>query len=257
MTRWQDQHSRWSLPLRHEGDGGAVVSGHPCPGEPACCLTLLVVSDIVRRETGRGWPHPGPGWVPSSQAAKTLGVGPAEVPYLVHQGHLVGKKLSGRVWVLESVLEAYVAEEALWISYAAAAEIVGVSLTTIGTLVTKGTFVRRPTPTRRASLERVSVEKYAEERRAARAEVARRRTAAQPTGPPRDGQVWLDAKTTSLVLGIGVVRVGQLAQADRLPFTEHGGRRWFRRDHVEQVAAARARLRAAREATVSPSRPPQ
>ncbi|MDE0775443.1 MAG: helix-turn-helix domain-containing protein [Nocardioides sp.] len=55
--------------------------------------------------------------------------------------------------------------------------------------------------------------------------------------------MWLDTTTAALVLGISTGRVRQLARSGRLPFTEHAGRRWFARHHVEQRAAARALAR--------------
>jgi hypothetical protein len=73
---------------------------------------------------------------------------------------------------------------------------------------------------------------------------ARDRTAlaASKVGPPVGGDVWFDTRTTALVLGISVTRVGQLARCGRLPCTDIAGRRWFRRSGSECIAAARVFL---------------
>ena len=62
--------------------------------------------------------------------------------------------------------------------------------------------------------------------------------------PPNDGHVWLSASTAALVLGISRVRVCQLARADRIPHMRRRERLWFRRDLLEQYAAARVARRA-------------
>ena len=58
--------------------------------------------------------------------------------------------------------------------------------------------------------------------------------------PDVEGDVWLDAVATALVLRLSPTRVNQLAAEVRLPFTEAGRRRWFRRSHIEHIASARA-----------------
>jgi len=92
------------------------------------------------------------------------------------------------------------------------------------------------------SLERASVEAWGEARREAQLATERKlaEQAARSIRPPDDGDVWLPSTTVALVLGISKTRVDQLARAERLPYTRRGVRRWFRRSHVEQIAAARA-----------------
>jgi hypothetical protein len=61
-------------------------------------------------------------------------------------------------------------------------------------------------------------------------------------GVPESRCIALVAKRghPALLLDITRTRVGRLARIGRLPGTVRGGRRWFPRSHVEQVAAARA-----------------
>lgn len=66
------------------------------------------------------------------------------------------------------------------------------------------------------SLERTSVERFAgewQERR--RAEIGRQ-AAARTSGPPNDGDVWLDAATAAIVLEVSASRARQLARSERL-----------------------------------------
>jgi excisionase family DNA binding protein len=94
------------------------------------------------------------------------------------------------------------------------------------------------------SLRRTSVEAWAatwaeqEERR--REEGARRQTLSRPSDPSQDGHVWLSRTETAKVLGVSPSRVSELTGADKIPATRAGHRHRYRRDHVEQLAAARA-----------------
>ena len=195
-----------------------------------------------RPHTSRREPPEPAGWLSSVAAAEVAGVSPTHLAYLVKNERLSATMRGGRLWVRESDARAYAVEAARWITMQTAASIVGLSASTIWELARSGVIEKRSAATRVPSLARASVEEYAARHRQA---VARRRQKEAQhtpvaTGPPEDGQVWLDVTTTALVLGLSAGRVRQLAQRGSLPFTEHGSRRWFVRSHVEQVAAARA-----------------
>lgn len=185
-------------------------------------------------------------WVSMVDAAEQLGCTRGSVRRRIDDGRLTGTRVGQRWWVEETSLAALVAEEARWMSYAAAARLVGCSTATIGEAVRSGEIrqrdeVRRPV----ASLDRTSVEAYApvwQRLRAARVESRQvHRPGPRDAGPPDDEHVWLDTATTALVLGVGRGRVRQLAARERLPHVRSdAGRLWFRRDHVEVASAARA-----------------
>lgn len=209
---------------------------------------------------------PPQGWLSSSEAGERLGVTPEHVAWLARKGHFPILTTAGRrLWFEEDGVAAFararVAEAERWVSYVEAAQIVGCSPSNIVNAVQRGDISGRRPPRKRgprggvASLSRSAVEDYAERWRAQR-ELAReaqeRATAArEPLKPPGPGDVWLSARATSLLLGVSVSRVHQLALADRLPHVRHRGRVWFRRSHMEVAAAARAFARAAAAAEVT------
>jgi hypothetical protein len=134
-----------------------------------------------------------------------------------------------------------------WLSLDTAATLTGAPRRQILDAAHRGDIVQRHdlapgTP----SLDRDSVlawakrwcEVQAEEEAAARRRLRERQAKRVKDGPPQDGQVWLPASTAALVLGVSRVRVRQLAERDKLPCTVVGSRRWFRRDLLEQTAAA-------------------
>jgi hypothetical protein len=198
---------------------------------------------LARQESAQRSRRPpdGEGWLPPRDAAEVLEISPVHVGYLVKHGRLPGTVHNGRVWVRDTDARAYKLEESRWISSVTASVIIGLSPSKVGDLARAGFIERRPNVGRAASLDRSSVERYAEEYRASLEEKRRNQPPErEPAQPPDDGRVWLDTETTAVVLGISGTRVRQLARRDRLPFTERGGRRWFLREHVEQVAAKRA-----------------
>lgn len=181
----------------------------------------------------------------TAEAATVLDLSTTHVCYLVRRGDLPATKRGARVWICEDDVDALLEERQRWISSSAAAAIIGVSSSTVTAHARAGLIEQRPGAGRTASLSRASVERYAEQRRAELEQRARDRAIKHTqTGPPDDGQVWFDTTTTALVLGVSTTRLRQLALRGRLPFTEHGARRWFARHHVEQRAAARALARA-------------
>jgi hypothetical protein len=191
-------------------------------------------------------------WVSLTDAADRLGCSTSTVSSRIRDGRLVGVRRGSRTWVEETSLTDLVEAEAQWVSWSQAADLVGCSRGVIATAVRQGRIEQRDVPRALPSLKRSSVEAFKAEYVSQvrdREETARARAAAAAErqvalGPPDDGHVWLDVATTALVLGVSRSRVAQLAATDRLPhWRSNTGRRWFRRDHVELVAAARARLR--------------
>jgi excisionase family DNA binding protein len=56
--------------------------------------------------------------------------------------------------------------------------------------------------------------------------------------PPDEEHVWLRTREAAEFMGVSQPAISQWARAGRLPFVEHGCRRWFRRDHLELVRHA-------------------
>ena len=185
------------------------------------------------------------GWLTAQQAAEILGASPATAIRLAKHGAYPAVLHGGRWWIDPRGVVAVATERSRWVSLAEAGRIAGCAANTICHAVQRGLIVQREVTTRALpSLDRVSVLRFAEAKAAERAAKVVSRPV-RPSGPPDDGHVWLDTSTTALLLGISRTRVGQLASSGRLPGTVRGGRRWFRRSHVEQIAAARAFARRA------------
>lgn len=201
-----------------------------------------------RRSTDRGplQPPDPRSWRTAAQAADTLGVSPSTALRMAKKGSFPAVLLRGRWWIDQRGIEKLAQDRSRWISFAEAGRMAGCSANTIGRAVKRGLITQRPVTNRALpSLDRSSAMRFAETRAAAKTAAAEARTA-RPTrqsGPPDDGDVWLDTRTTALLLGISITRVAQLARRGRLPCTDTGGRRWFRRSHIEQIAAARVLAR--------------
>jgi len=100
----------------------------------------------------------------------------------------------------------------------------------------------------RPSLRRESVAVWAEGWKARQAQAEAKRIAAAKAAedwlsPPDGEYVWLNAEAAAAVLQASRVRVGQWVREDRLPHVRKGRRMWFRRDLIEQIAAARVARR--------------
>lgn len=189
---------------------------------------------------------PGPtGWLTTEQAAAVLGCTTRHITRLTQSGTLQATRAGGRIWLRESTVNDYVTARQQWLSHTAAAALAGCSTSTIARAADRGTIeARHLEGTAHASLSRASVEKFAaaltvrrQEAARARADTSKRRS---PSDPPEDGDVWLDATTTALVLRISTTRLGQLAETGRVPHEVRGRRRWYRRGDVERLSAARA-----------------
>lgn len=132
-----------------------------------------------------------------------------------------------------------------WITAFDAAALVGCHRHTIDRYAQAGHIARRfPSGRKSPTLNRVSVEEFAQWWCARELEAVERRLKrdAARSGPPEDGDVWLDSTTASLVVGVSPQYLRRLARQGRLPAAATAGRPkwWFRRQDVEQFAAARA-----------------
>jgi hypothetical protein len=132
-----------------------------------------------------------------------------------------------------------------WITYVEAARVIGCADRTVARMVRDGRFVQRKGPRAQPSISAESARAVGVEVRAAGLSGEQRaaeRAAAKAARwtPPPDGNVWLSAETTALVLGVTTQSVHQRFADGKLPFTVHGGMKWFRRSDVEMRAAVRA-----------------
>lgn len=197
------------------------------------------------------------GWLSTDQAAEVMGCTTRNVARLAQNGALEATRSGGRLWLRETDVANFVAHRDHWISHAAAASIAGCSPSTIHRAVAHGAIMaRQVSAPARPSLSRTSVQEFAADLALRRQHTAQARADAEDrrpaSGPPDDGDVWLDAGTTALVLGISTTRLGQLAPAGRVPHQVRGRRRWYRRGDIERLAAARAGALAATAAQTAP-----
>ena len=126
-----------------------------------------------------------------------------------------------------------------WITYKKAAEMLGVTHTTVGAMIKDGRLVgRKLAASSYPSVNAASVRAHAAEREAAaRVREQARHEHQQRQLPPQDGDVWLSARVAAAVLGITPARMYQRAHAGRTPFTWKDGRMWFRRSDIEMRGA--------------------
>jgi hypothetical protein len=191
-------------------------------------------------------------WVSSKQAGAMLGISAGHVGWLIENGRLTGE-LRGRKrrswWISRAEVENLASERASWITYVEAAALVGCSNRVITRAVRTGQIESRARlgVTREPSLRRTSVRAFALVWAQERAAVAERAPARSRPGslPPDDEHVWLSTRTAALVLGMTPTGVRYRVHQGLLPHVRRRGRLWFRREHVEQAAAARAFRKAA------------
>ena len=176
------------------------------------------------------------------EAAAALGVDPKHIAWLSRHGHLITERRSrGWFWVRQDSLDALVRERASWVSWIEATAIVGCPRSRVERAVRDGTVESRPQAwrtlpsIRRTTLDTLIVV-YEEEQRTLRD----RRNRRPAMAPPDDDHVWLTTAETALILGITQPGVRYRVKNDLIPHMRRGRRVWFRRDHVEQAAAAQA-----------------
>lgn len=128
-----------------------------------------------------------------------------------------------------------------WVTQVEAAELLGVHRSLVPKMIARGDLTprrRRPTLSRDAVLELASSRARRAEERAQRR--ARPRSAGRP---PDNEHEWLPAAAAAAVLGCTEIALGGRATRGQVPFTVHGGRRWFRLDLLELILRARAARR--------------
>ena len=166
-------------------------------------------------------------------------------------GHLEVHR-GAHLWVSQRSVSDLAAERDRWISWSAAAEILGCPRDVIPRLIEQGHLEQRPVHRTTASVARASVEAYApvfaQQRAEEQAEAERLQAeleharALRSTGPA-DGDVWLDVGTAAVLLELSKSGVMQKIHAGLLPATQIGRRWWLRRSDAEQAAAVRVFLK--------------
>jgi len=125
------------------------------------------------------------------------------------------------------------------VTYEEPAAILGCHISNIAKLIRKGDLTS--TGKRGASLSREQVEALAERRaaeREAKAARPRRRYERMDFRPVHEHE-WLSPRQVAELLGVTRPAVQKRIHRGKLPAVKNGGRVWVRRDHLEQVEAAR------------------
>ena len=116
------------------------------------------------------------------------------------------------------------------VTWQEAARILDRSMTTVARLVAAGELVKGPRWQHR-QLSRRDVERL---------------SLARWSGVTGDDSYWVTVRQAAAILGVNRSRVGQLVEAERIPFeTTPSGRRLFRRQQLEVIGNARLARRLA------------
>ena len=124
------------------------------------------------------------------------------------------------------------------------AGILGVHPQTVAKMVARGELTSRGPSGLMGSLDRdevlaVSVARRgAAERKRRERETRAGRQRISTEQPPDDEHAWLRTLEAAEFMGVSTPAISKRARRGRLPYVEHGGRRWFRRDHLELVKHA-------------------
>lgn len=125
-----------------------------------------------------------------------------------------------------------------WVTQREAAELLGVHVSAVPKMVRRGDLSPRDG---RPSIPRQQVVDLRAARAEAERERQRRRSVPRGLGaprPPDDEHDWLLAPAASAVLGCTEVALTGRATRGQVPYTVHGGRRWFRLDLLELMVRA-------------------
>ncbi|GAA5136952.1 hypothetical protein GCM10023339_76590 [Alloalcanivorax gelatiniphagus] len=128
-----------------------------------------------------------------------------------------------------------------WVTQVEAAELLGVHRSLVPKMISRGDLTprrRRPTLSLDEVLELAQARAIAAEERA-----LRRATPTVGGQPPDHHHDWLLAPAAAAVLGCTEIALKGRATRGQVPFTVHGGRRWFRLDLLELMVRARAARR--------------
>ena len=193
------------------------------------------------------------GWLHADEVVELTGLGRPRVGQLATLG-ILPAQWSGHqhLWFREDQTrrwhEARAADAEQWISWRAAADLIGCSTAVVSAAAQRGEIERREANRTAPSLRRSSVEAFAQrwpdlaQQHKDRQDAAARRRdeLRRRTQPPDHDHVWLSRTAAALVLGVSPARFTKLTTDGKIPHTRVGARVWYRRDHVEHVTAARA-----------------
>lgn len=129
--------------------------------------------------------------------------------------------------------------ESGWVTHRQAAELLGVHVSLIPKMLRRGDLTSRGES---PALSRRQVVELAAARAAEADERERRRTTPPSSGPrpPDDEHEWLPTPAAAAVLGCTEIALKGRAARGQVPYTVHGGQRWFRLDLLELLLRARA-----------------
>ncbi|WP_231251036.1 hypothetical protein [Nocardioides furvisabuli] len=127
-----------------------------------------------------------------------------------------------------------------WITVREAAQVLGVHISAVPKMIRRGDLTKRA---KRPVLDRGEVIAYRNARLAAQEALASERERPQQPKPPDLEHDWLSADAAAAVMGVTRVAVNARARRGRVPSVLSGGRRWYRRDHLELVMRAQAAKR--------------
>ncbi len=187
---------------------------------------------------------PSDDWISVGTAARILGISERHTRRLASTGELQATVYNTVTWIMLRSAEERQSEQSRWIGYDEAKRLASTSQGRLARAVRDGEVISRGTAAPVPSLLRESVISFAarlREERARERERAAERARPQPsTAPPDGGHVWLSANEAAEILCVSRQTVNHRASADRLPYFQvpDTRRRWYRKDLIEQVAAA-------------------
>lgn len=190
-------------------------------------------------------PHPdAANWLTAHEAAERLSVTVSTIARMVRKGNLAGQS-GARLFVSVESVEAHLEDEAKWCTHVQAAALIGCTRHDVARLVESGELPHRVTAKCKPSVDKAAAIAFRpiwKERKRARVSAAREHAKAKrsPNAPPDDGDVWLDTRTTALVLGMSPSGVRLRVERGTLPAVNTGTRLWFRRRDVEIASSVRS-----------------
>jgi len=181
-------------------------------------------------------------WLSAVEAAALMDVGEDTVRRMARSGKLTS--LRDERWLVHrDAVTAYLAEEAKWITWVQAKEIIGAPRHVVESWIRDGRLRTRKVARAKPSVERLSAEAMALEWQGIAAErdaARRRRQAAKNRSlPPDDGQEWLSTRQAAELLGCSAGWVCQRVVAETLPGIRRGHRLWLRRVDVDRARLAK------------------
>lgn len=219
----------WAESYRAQQDAARERPGRPKPRKTS---KRIVLPFLEAR---------GEDWLTITEAAELLGTCEDTVRRMARDGRLPSRRES-RWLVPRDAVTAHAAEEARWITWVQAAQMIGAPRHIVESWIRDGRLRTRKAPRQKASVERISAEALAVEWRSmvTEREARRRRVEARKrlAHPPDDGEDWLTPRQAAELLGCSQQAVRNRVHSERLPGIQRGRRIWLRRGDVEQVARA-------------------